>query len=494
MHAWNHLRPRRIAAAFTALGLSAAGIIGFAGVASAHGNTLAGVAACQSDGTYTITWTASNDWNLSEAATVTASTGGGTLNHSSIGIAASGNGKGGPGKHPYATGTIIQSGVAGGTSSASLTISAVWSDGATQKGVVADASGLTGCGAPPSSPPATVTPAAPSLMQAACNGVTPEAGSITINATTGVVYQIGGNPVTGTITGPGTYTITAVPADSTYTLTGTTSWTLTIDATPTCTKATPTVSATGTCNAVTYTLTNPTAVAVTFVIDKSTDGGTTYTTVDSVTVSAGATTTKTESGAGRYEVLIGASVQAGSQHTVSGACSNPNPPAAPVLSVSATIASSCPTVAGKTGSYLLTATNSSTSTESVEFRAIENGTVVATSAAVAPGAAFTHAGTLTAGEAVTITSTDSVNGGVTWVPVVITNPAAVVCPKVLGVSFGNPPPSTPTTPTTPKTPSGTLPFTGIPVLSTLLVGLGLVCAGGLLIFAGRRRASRTFGI
>ncbi|MGH8888475.1 MAG: hypothetical protein ACRDV3_01790 [Acidothermaceae bacterium] len=118
------------------------------------------------------------------------------------------------------------------------------------------------------------------------------------------------------------------------------------------------------------------------------------------------------------------------------------------------------------------------------FRVAEQGKAVATSGAVAPGANYAYTGVLTSGEAVTITADESVDGGATWAPVTITDPAAVVCAKVLGVTFQNPPPVT-----APKTPTSTLPFTGMPVLPTVLVGFGLLGMGAMLVAASRRRRS-----
>ena len=83
MHAWALFRPfirgRRLAAAATAVGLSTAGLIGFAGVASAHANQISGAVTCQADGTYTVTWTVGNDYNLTESVTYVSHTGGGVI-------------------------------------------------------------------------------------------------------------------------------------------------------------------------------------------------------------------------------------------------------------------------------------------------------------------------------------------------------------------------------------------------------------------------------
>ena len=57
-----------------------------------------------------------------------------------------------------------------------------------------------------------------------------------------------------------------------------------------------------------------------------------------------------------------------------------------------------------------------------------------------------------------------------------------VTPTVLGVTFNTPPPSTPT----PTKPGGRLPFTGLPLVQSLLAGSALIVAGGVLRYSRRR--------
>ncbi len=56
--------PYRVIASASLVLAMLAGLIGFAQSASAHSLSLTGVAACQEDGSYTITWTLSNDYEL----------------------------------------------------------------------------------------------------------------------------------------------------------------------------------------------------------------------------------------------------------------------------------------------------------------------------------------------------------------------------------------------------------------------------------------------
>jgi hypothetical protein len=334
------------------------------------------------------------------------------------------------------------------------------------------------------------------VAQSSCDGTTTVLGGITIPDVDGVVYKIGGDVVSGEITTPGTYVITAVAAPG-YTLDGVTSWTLTLDAAPVCTLQQPSISVAGTCDSVTYTFDNQTlqgangplqsavvlatqpAGPVTFDIYKSTDGGTTYTKVDSVTVPAGSSASKTEHGAGVYRVQIGDAVQEGSTYTVSGNCPVPPPPAS-ILSVSGSVSSSCPTVAGNAGSYVVTVTNAADSTQSVQVKVSDAAKALATSGDVAPGKGFSYTGALAAGQGAALKTEYSADGGLTWTPITLGGNATIVCPTVLGEQFTQPPASTPTDP------AQTLPFTGLPVVPTLLLAFGLVIAGSLMVVAARR--------
>lgn len=652
MHAWALLRPlfqgRRLAAATAAVSLSAVGLVGFAGVASAHANKVSGTAVCQSDGTYTVTWTVANDFNLSESVTAVSHSGGGTVSGLPTTIAAS------P-KKPYNTATVTQSGIAGTATFASIIVNGVWGDGyhqadtgqlsmsglcgatptfaeatcttvasytvpavpsdyyfqaqdgktwSTVSGTVTATAGTTvnirlmqkklgrdqqidswshtfaqaprdctthvipavptltqtSCdgakayvgyieiptttgvvyeenGKPVSGDietpgshtitavatagytldgttswtftlgdPATldctthVTPTEPTLQQSSCDGTTSVLGAITIPDVEGVIYKIGADVVTGeTITSAGTYTITAVAAPG-YTLDGVTSWTLTIDQ-PGCTLQQPSMSVTGTCNGVTYTFTNDTIPAdngpqlpalvlgkqpagpVTFDIYKNVNGS--WNKIDSVTVDPGKTGSATEHGAGAYRVQIGDEVQEGSGYTVSGNCPVPPPPPASIVSVSGSVTSSCPTVAGTTGSYVVDVTNAAQSTQSVQVKVSDGAKVLATSGDIASGKSFSYTGTLTAGQGAALKADFSADGGATWTAVALSGSPTIVCPTVLGEQFNQPPTSKPTIDPTSK-PTQTLPFTGIPVVPTVLLALGLVMGGTLMVVIARR--------
>src|SRR5277367_6822858 len=98
----------RVGVAATVAALS---LMVVASPAFAHENFVTGTTSCATvPGTgYQVTWTITNDWNLSETADVTVATGGiDTLSQPSIAIPASGNGLGGAGWTPYASVTIVQ--------------------------------------------------------------------------------------------------------------------------------------------------------------------------------------------------------------------------------------------------------------------------------------------------------------------------------------------------------------------------------------------------
>jgi LPXTG-motif cell wall-anchored protein len=151
----------------------AAGSVVTAEAASAHATLLTGGAACQSDGTYTVTYTLRNDYNLSESVTLKSSGGGGTLTGLPTTISAS------PGQ-PYSSVTVTQSGVPGSSTTAGLTVVGTWSDGYTQT----DAAlvHLAGDCQP-------TKPSAPRVTDETCSEAnTPQNGSIAVTPIEGITY------------------------------------------------------------------------------------------------------------------------------------------------------------------------------------------------------------------------------------------------------------------------------------------------------------------
>ncbi len=122
---------RIIASASLVLALLA-GLVAFAQSASAHSLSLTGVAACQEDGTYTITWTLSNDYGLDSIVhTYSVSPNLGTTN-----LTADGSYTGGTPYH--GSGTVVPAnksitftttGVVQSTPSITLTVAGTWTDG-----------------------------------------------------------------------------------------------------------------------------------------------------------------------------------------------------------------------------------------------------------------------------------------------------------------------------------------------------------------------------
>jgi hypothetical protein len=114
--------------------ITAFGLVALSPAAFAHANIISGITSCgpPTSGTYQVTWSVTNDWNLPEIAHVTAASGGlGTLNLTSVGIPASGNGSGGAGQLPYASVTVVQTLWDSETGPISLNVASTYSDGYT---------------------------------------------------------------------------------------------------------------------------------------------------------------------------------------------------------------------------------------------------------------------------------------------------------------------------------------------------------------------------
>jgi hypothetical protein len=222
---------RRAAILSTTVLVGMVGAVILAGPASAHDTSVNGpTTVCDAaTGTYTITYTGQGDYDLpSTVSVVDASPAGTTVTPQSQDVQPV-TLKGGGYSDPF---TIVQTGVPGTATTASITITEVWSDQYTVRGT-ATATNLGGdC-------TKTTTPTAPSFANDACEGYAPVGASYTITAVTGVVYKVNGETVaagTYPATDGSTITITAVAAPG-YTLSGTTTFTHTFTAQPTCTTS-----------------------------------------------------------------------------------------------------------------------------------------------------------------------------------------------------------------------------------------------------------------
>jgi hypothetical protein len=194
--------------------------------ASAHASLISGTAQCQSNGTFTVSWTISNDWTLADTITEASNVGGGTFVGLPTTIPAS------PAKTPpFKSVTVLQTGIAGSAKTASLTVHSTWSDNVTETN-----SGSVSLPAPCTSATAAT---APTFTNATCSVAT---GSYTIPSSTVADYFVAignGAPVAapaGTVSeAVGTLIkITAKPVAGGAALTGTTAWSATIHGASNC--------------------------------------------------------------------------------------------------------------------------------------------------------------------------------------------------------------------------------------------------------------------
>ncbi|HEY0869664.1 MAG TPA: hypothetical protein VGD55_04655, partial [Acidothermaceae bacterium] len=225
-------RPRSIAAVAISIGLGSVASFALVTDASAHANIVHGTSVCnQTDGTYTITWTIANDYNLSDTVSKVSDTGGGTLSGLPATIAASPH-------TPYNTATATQTGVPGTATTATLTINGLWSDGYHQQ----DGASVT-LGGNCVIPPTRTTTAAATFTDATCAAAT---GSYTIPSSTSADYFVAINggasaaAAAGTVSEPaGTAIVVTAHAKTGFVLTGTTNWSHTIAAATGCTTSPP---------------------------------------------------------------------------------------------------------------------------------------------------------------------------------------------------------------------------------------------------------------
>jgi LPXTG-motif cell wall-anchored protein len=229
----------------------------FPSLAGAHANIVKGESACaDASGTYTVTWTISNDYAQAETVGLTV-TGGGTLSATPLDILSNG------------TGQVTQSGIPGGATSASLTAVGTWTDTFTM--TVSNSVQFVGpC-------PSTVTPATPTVAPVVCTAPgQPTPPKYTIPTTTGVNYLVGGATVLAgdhPMTQGASVTITAQPQTG-YSLKegAQASWTLTANVNncitdvtpvaPTITQATCNLNTPGDATVPQYTI--PTTTGVTY--------------------------------------------------------------------------------------------------------------------------------------------------------------------------------------------------------------------------------------
>jgi hypothetical protein len=227
---------RMLSTAATLIAVGGLALAG-AGSASAHSAMVDGTAQCRPDGTVSVTWTVTNDYQLPVQVTQTSSTGGGSVTGLPVTIgAASSSGN--------TNATVSQVGITPGTPTATLGVHGVWSDGFST-----DSSGTVTLPQDCGPTTTTVTPVAPVLTTSQACDVP---GSITIASTEGVSYFFNGAPIAaGKHEGPLSGTVTAKALDG-FELKGTSSWPVSVRAADTCSKevtpVAPTVSQASECD------------------------------------------------------------------------------------------------------------------------------------------------------------------------------------------------------------------------------------------------------
>jgi uncharacterized repeat protein (TIGR01451 family) len=219
---------RRMIQAGLASSLVLIGMVAFSTVASAHDNAIVGVASCASPlgSGYTVAWTVSNDFDETEAGTVTSVTGGlSTLHGTAFTIGAQDNaylvhGKSRGATLPYLTATLTQKLPASASGVVTLSANSTWADGfnASDSGT-ASLSALH-CGGTPTNQivvlPGTVLPPMSTQSIAGhiylCNNsnqTTTEESGGTLAASGPQTLGSSPNPLGNTDVGSGAYTMTA---------------------------------------------------------------------------------------------------------------------------------------------------------------------------------------------------------------------------------------------------------------------------------------------
>jgi hypothetical protein len=218
-------RPRSIAAVALSVGVGGVASLALVTAASAHASLVSGSAQCQSNGTYTVSWTISNDWILADSITEVSHTGGGTLSGLPTTIPASA-----AKTPPFKSVTVLQTGVSGSAKSASLTVHGTWTDKVTETN--------SGSVTLPGTCSRNTAATAPTFTNASCTVAT---GSYTIPSSTVADYFVAignGAPVAapaGTVSeAVGTLIKITAQAKPGKTLTGTTAWSATISGAGSC--------------------------------------------------------------------------------------------------------------------------------------------------------------------------------------------------------------------------------------------------------------------
>jgi uncharacterized repeat protein (TIGR01451 family) len=216
-------RFRRMAQGVLALSLVLVGIVAFSTVASAHNDTVVGVASCASPlgSGYSVSWTVSNEWDLSETGTVTSVTGGlATLSATTFSIpaqdayAATHPSRGAT--LPYLTAAMTQKLPAQASGVITLTTNSKWADGVDVSDAgTAELSGLH-CGAPAAPAKIVAPPANQSIAGHIylCDSAHPTATEVpggTLASTGPETLGSSPNPLPVTEVAPGGYVITATP-------------------------------------------------------------------------------------------------------------------------------------------------------------------------------------------------------------------------------------------------------------------------------------------
>ncbi len=218
-------RPRSIAALALSVGVGGVASLALVTAASAHASLISGSAQCQSNGTYTVSWTISNDWILADSIVETGHTGGGTISGLPTTIPASA-----AKTPPFKSVTVLQTGVSGSAKSASLTVKGTWTDKVTENN--------SGSVTLPGTCSRNTAATAPTFTNASCTVAT---GSYTIPSSTVADYFVAignGAPVAapaGTVSeAVGTLIKITAQAKPGKTLTGTMAWSATISGAGTC--------------------------------------------------------------------------------------------------------------------------------------------------------------------------------------------------------------------------------------------------------------------